>query len=258
MAGLSTVFPDRLMSIGGKYPLIGIPEITERVTTFVSKWNAPPKLETTRFGAVSNVIGNNLAGATTQRHPNPALLIFAEHKRPDFIQLQHIIPVGLCQGVFQGGQLVRPTFDPVSDGSTRKSQQSFQPTPTDPFQNGALDLRTHPLSIPTLGLNRPVTSTVFTGILLSAFIIMSVLDQMLTPAARAVMRYNALYHEKVLRINLAVFPRVPFHASSVKISPLPDFVRRAWLYLSVEDADEYIDNLTAMIEQLKCYQHGED
>jgi hypothetical protein len=37
-----------------------------------------------------------------------------------------------------------------------------------------------------------------------------------------------------------------------------DFIRRAWLYLSVEDADEYIDSLTTMISYLKCYQHGED
>ena len=38
------------------------------------------------------------------------------------------------------------------------------------------------------------------------------------------MRYNRLYHEKVLQVDLAVCPGLPFHVSSVKTSPLPKTV----------------------------------
>jgi hypothetical protein len=49
---------------------------------------------------------------------------------------------------------------------------------------------------------------------------MSVLDQIGAAAFRTSMRYNRLYHEKVLQADLAVCSGLPFHALSVKTSPL--------------------------------------
>jgi hypothetical protein len=169
-------------------------------------------LKITRFSAIPNEVRHNLTGTPTQGHPDPALLIFFEHKRPDFIQFQYILQTSFRQCLFQGRQHLRPSFNPSGDGSTRNSQQ--------PFQHGALDLNAPLVPVPALHQNRSVATTIFAGVFLCALIIMSIFDQLRAAAARAVMRYTALYHEKVLRITLAVFPRVPFHALSVNISPL--------------------------------------
>jgi len=50
---------------------------------------------------------------------------------------------------------------------------------------------------------------------------MAVSHQVFTATFRALMRYNRLYHEKVLQADLAVCSGLPFHALSVKTSPLP-------------------------------------
>jgi hypothetical protein len=58
-------------------------------------------------------------------------------------------------------------------------------------------------------------------VFLCAFVIVSVSHHVFAATFWAGMRYNRLYHEKVLPVNLVVCLRVPFHTSSVKISPLP-------------------------------------
>jgi hypothetical protein len=58
-------------------------------------------------------------------------------------------------------------------------------------------------------------------ILLGALVVVSVFGQVVAAALRTMMRYNRLYHEKVLLVNLAVCLGGPFHTSSVKMSPLP-------------------------------------
>lgn len=55
--GLTAVFADRLMTVSGKDALIRIPEIAERVATGVGVWNAPPELQATGFGAVTDEEG---------------------------------------------------------------------------------------------------------------------------------------------------------------------------------------------------------
>lgn len=73
MVGFAAVFADRLMTVSGKHALIRVPEITERVATGVGAWNAPPELQTTSCGAVTDEVGHNLACAAAQGNPQPSV-----------------------------------------------------------------------------------------------------------------------------------------------------------------------------------------
>ena len=74
MTGFAAVFADRLMAVSGKHKLVSLPEIAERAAMFVSQRDASPELATTGFTAVTNEVGDNLAGPTTQRGPDPAFV----------------------------------------------------------------------------------------------------------------------------------------------------------------------------------------
>jgi hypothetical protein len=101
MVGFPAVFADRLMMVDGENRLVRIPEIAERVAVFVGARDAQPEVQTTRFTAVTDEIGDNLPGAAAQRLPHSALVGFLEDKRPQLIQFQHIIQLSVSQGCFQ-------------------------------------------------------------------------------------------------------------------------------------------------------------
>jgi hypothetical protein len=69
MVGLPTVFTHRGLPLPVKNALVGIPELTERVTADICRWNAPPELETTGFRAIPDEVHHNLPRAPTQDHP---------------------------------------------------------------------------------------------------------------------------------------------------------------------------------------------
>ena len=80
MIGLPFTFSDALVCIGWKDELISIPQITETLTTFITCRNPFPEKLASFLTAVSDSIGNDLAGATTHGCPNPAFLPVFQHK----------------------------------------------------------------------------------------------------------------------------------------------------------------------------------
>lgn len=56
------------MAISGEDILISLPEITKGITAAVGRGDALPQLQTTSSAAIANEVGNNLSGATAQRH----------------------------------------------------------------------------------------------------------------------------------------------------------------------------------------------
>ena len=220
MVGFAAVFADRLMTVSGKHALIRVPGITERVATGVGAWNAPPELQTT-VAVRSPMKWHNLACAAAQGNPHPALIGLPEHERPHVIQLQHIFRLSSNQRRFQWGQVLRPGLNPVGDGTPQETKQALDAPQTEAFQHRAFHLSAHPLIISWLSVQRAIARAALAVIFLVAFVIMAVSHQVFTATFRAPMRYNRLYHEKVLQADLAVCSGLPFHALSVKTSPLP-------------------------------------
>ena len=214
MIGLSAVFAHRLMAIQGKNTLVGIPEVAERVAPLASERNSPAELQTTGFAVVANEIGHNLSRATTQGYPNPPLIFFPQHKRPYFIEFPHVIHLGFIERIGQGRQLLRPVGQPPAHRASRQTKQTLKPSQADPFEHRSFHLCARVLPLARLGEQWAITLAVFAVIFLCTFVIVSVFHHVVTPAVRALVRYNGLYHEKVLRVNLAVCLGVPFHISS--------------------------------------------
>ncbi len=61
------------------------------------------------FAPIAQCIGDHLSRLTAQSYPNPGLVGFFEHKRPQFILFQRggsgILWVGSDQGCAEGGKL---------------------------------------------------------------------------------------------------------------------------------------------------------
>jgi hypothetical protein len=220
MVRFAAVFANRLMPICRANEWVSIPEITERKTPFVTRWDAPPKVQATGFTPVTNEICDNLACTATQRHPNPPLVGLLEHKGPQFIQFQHIIQLSGSQWGVQRRQVVSPLFDPTGNRAPRNAKQPLNAPQADAVEYRTSDLGTGTLVMATLSVQRAIAITVMAIIFLCAFIIVSVSYHVLAAAFWARMRYNRLYHEKVLQMDLVVYSGLPFHASSVKTSPL--------------------------------------
>jgi hypothetical protein len=95
MIGLPFAFSNTLMSVGWEDQWIGFPQVAETLATSVRWRDALPKHAASLLAAISNGIGNNLAGATTQDCPNPAFSPVCKHKGPHFVDFENIF--SLCR-----------------------------------------------------------------------------------------------------------------------------------------------------------------
>jgi hypothetical protein len=123
--------------------------------------------------------------------------------------------------VVSSGGSVSPQASSLGHGAPRDAQEAFDTAQTDPLQHRTLHLGTHLSRVTPVGAQGAIAITRFAVVFLGTFVIMPIFDQIFAAALRTRMRYNRLYHEKVLQMNLAVCPGLPFHASSVNSSPLP-------------------------------------
>ena len=80
MVSLPTFFAHTLMRFFGKHIGISLPKITVGLTMFVGVRDAPPQLSTGGLTAITNHIGHNLSGATTNGSPQPTFVLFLEYK----------------------------------------------------------------------------------------------------------------------------------------------------------------------------------
>jgi hypothetical protein len=64
------------------------PKVREAMSLAVVVWNGLPQALTCLFAAIAQCIGNHLPCLAAQGNPNPGLVRFFEHKRPQLIELQ--------------------------------------------------------------------------------------------------------------------------------------------------------------------------
>ncbi len=68
---------------------VGRPEIREAMSLAISLWNGLPQPLTRLFAAIPNRVGDHLPALSTEGNPNPGVVGFFEHKRPQFVQFQY-------------------------------------------------------------------------------------------------------------------------------------------------------------------------
>ena len=89
--GLPFTFSDALVCIGWEDELIGVPQITETLTTFITGRDPLPEKLASLSASITDGISNDLACATTHRGPNPAFLPVLQNKRPHFVHFENIL-----------------------------------------------------------------------------------------------------------------------------------------------------------------------
>ena len=74
MVGFAVIFVDLSMSLVIEDMAVSLPFVTERSAAGIVVWNLFPQMNRTRFGPIPKPVRHDLAGPTTQRQPQPALL----------------------------------------------------------------------------------------------------------------------------------------------------------------------------------------
>jgi hypothetical protein len=74
MIGLSASFPNAFMRLFWKDQLIGFPEITVTLATFVGGWDLLPQFATGRLASISNHKRHDLASSAAHDSPQPAFV----------------------------------------------------------------------------------------------------------------------------------------------------------------------------------------
>ena len=98
------LFADAPMRFTGKHLRVGVPEIAETHASSVRRGNPTPQPSTRAGAPVANREGDDVACPAAQDHPEPPFPCPRSHKRPDFIQLQHIIREDGGQRLLQWGR----------------------------------------------------------------------------------------------------------------------------------------------------------
>ena len=90
VVGLALLFRAGLMLWGGHNAVVGKVEVGVAQGAFVAVRNLVPQHLATQRIPFSIPPRYNLPGSSTQRQPNPHLVLFVAHKAPHLIQLQHL------------------------------------------------------------------------------------------------------------------------------------------------------------------------
>ena len=104
MVGEAGLFTNRLMLFVGEDGLIGPPEVGVNHALAIVLGYSPPQLLTGRLTSSADHTGDDLPGGFTQRKPDPALVAFVTHKRPQLVEFElSLFGFGrLEQRVFEG------------------------------------------------------------------------------------------------------------------------------------------------------------
>ena len=86
---------------------IGVPVVAAGSTSPVALGQRGAQIIGTLLAAVAQRPAHDLAGSSTQRHPQPERLRLAAHVAPEFIQLQHVPVLGGQERVHEGWDLRR-------------------------------------------------------------------------------------------------------------------------------------------------------
>src|SRR5437879_6140995 len=88
MGGFSRLFSHGSMLLLWDHRRICRPEVSETMPLTILLWNGLPQPLTRLFTPITHCIGHHLARLAAESNPNPGVVGFFEHKRPEFIQLQ--------------------------------------------------------------------------------------------------------------------------------------------------------------------------
>jgi hypothetical protein len=88
---LAGFFTHQLMGLFREHIGIGFPEIAERLALLIAFRGQLPQLAAGLLTAITDDKSDNLAGTTTQSRSQPSLFALFAHKRPCFIDFQHVI-----------------------------------------------------------------------------------------------------------------------------------------------------------------------
>ena len=88
VSGFSRLFPHCYMLLLRDNRLIRCPEIREALTSTIAVWNGLPQALTRLFASIPNRISHHLTRLAAQGNPNPRVVCFLEHKRPELLQFQ--------------------------------------------------------------------------------------------------------------------------------------------------------------------------
>ena len=104
MVGLPALFADRVMLLIRNDLLISVPEVRINRSPLVGRRDARPQQMARGLAAVADSRGDNLAGSSAEREPNPALVLLEADERPEFIEFQRLVEFCFHERLLQGRQ----------------------------------------------------------------------------------------------------------------------------------------------------------
>ena len=88
MSRFSSLFAHGCVLLLRDHRRVGRPEIREAMPLPIPLWNGFPQPLTCLFAPIPHGIGHHLPCLATEGNPNPGVVRFFEHKRPELIQFQ--------------------------------------------------------------------------------------------------------------------------------------------------------------------------
>ncbi len=88
MGGFSGLFPYRRMLFRGDHSPVRCERVRETMPLAIGGWNALPQALTRLLTPIPNGIADHLTRLAAEGDPNPGVVGFFEHKRPQFVQFQ--------------------------------------------------------------------------------------------------------------------------------------------------------------------------
>ena len=191
---LATLLAHTAMRLLGKDLLVRLPEIAEGQTMLVLGGNLVPQAATRFLAAVTDHKGHNLVCAATNGRPQPSFSTLFQHKRPKFIEFEHIIGFGGQQGVFESRQGLHDFSDPARDCLSGNIEDALQSTHTGAFLVCPHDHFLLLFFMNALGLQNSIGLAILAVVLRIPALVGAVLDNIRAAADATAIGNGDLYH----------------------------------------------------------------
>ena len=116
MVGLAFFLTAEAMGAPWKNPFVGQPEVAARRPAAIVCGQVLAQGKSTLLAAVADGVSHDLAGASTKRDPEPALLGLLFHEAPKFIKFEHVAALAGQQRVLEGRKTLDFFPQPTSSG----------------------------------------------------------------------------------------------------------------------------------------------
>lgn len=218
MSCLATLLAHAAMCLLGEHFLVCFPEIAEGQTLLVLSGDLVPQAPAGLCAAVADDKGYQLSCAATDGRPQPAFARLLEHKRPQFVQFQHVIRFSGQQSVLEIGQSVHDFSDPAGDRLPGNVEDALQPTHASALLVSPHNCFLLAFWVNTLGLQNTVGTAIFTVVLGTPAFVGAVLDNVRATALAAAVGDGFLDH---FSPPVLEFWPDPYDTTSLTFLPLP-------------------------------------